>query len=222
MANVTKSNKNNITSPQGNSLAVFVDAVTNEIVLKDIMGNIQPLSDFIEFPRLNYGLFAQIEDSVPVTATNVESSLIANGVGSLTVPQNFFSIGDSFNANFEGIISCLNSATLRIKVKTLDGILLSDTGIIDMDATTSKYWTLNLQFTVRAIGEAGVASISSGGVFSYIKNASNNFDGFVLSNVNNTTFDTTIDNTLLVTAQWNTNSASNSIFTRNFTLNKVY
>ena len=49
MGNVTKSQQNNITSPNGNSLAVFVDGITGVMKVKDIMGNIQPLSDFI-FP----------------------------------------------------------------------------------------------------------------------------------------------------------------------------
>lgn len=230
-----------------NALSLYQDVPYIEIFNKYIGNNtnvfVQPLSlcvdstdteftvnSFIAFAEANLGfytgagsgLFAQTEDSIPVTATDVESSLIGNGVGSLSIPPNYFSIGDSFNAFMEGGISCLSSSTLHIHVRTSNGVILSDTGIIDMNATTSKYWTLSLQFTVRAVGEAGVASISSGGIFSYIQNASNNFDAFVLSNINNTTFDTTISNTLLVTAQWNTNSASNSIFSRNFTLNKIY
>ena len=37
-----------------------------------------------------------------------------------------------------------------------------------------------------------------------------------------TKIDTTIDNTLLVTAQWNTNNAGNSINSEIFTLNKIF
>jgi hypothetical protein len=47
MGNVTKSQQNNITSPNGNSLAVFVDGITGVMKVKDIMGNIQPLTDFV-------------------------------------------------------------------------------------------------------------------------------------------------------------------------------
>jgi hypothetical protein len=172
--------------------------------------------------KANYGLFAQTANSVPVTATAVESSLIGSGVGTLSVPANAFSVGDSFDANFTGVISAVGTATLEIRVKTLSGALLMDTGIIAMDATTAKIWTLGLQFTIRQIGTTGVASISSGGLFSYIKNSGTQFEGFTLSTVNTTTFDTTINNTLVVTAQWNTNNAGNSIFSRNFVLNKIY
>jgi hypothetical protein len=171
---------------------------------------------------VNYGLFAQTTDSIPVTATAVESSLIGVGVGTLSVPANSFSIGDSFDATLDGVISAVGTATLEIRVKTLSGALLTDTGVINLDASTLKSWSLDLQFTIRKLGIAGVASISSGGLFSYIKNSGTNFEGFVLTTLNTTTFDTTIDNTLVVTAQWNTNNAGNSIFSRNFVLHKVY
>jgi hypothetical protein len=170
----------------------------------------------------SYGLFAQTADGAPVTATIVETSIIGTGVGTLSVPANSFQIGDSFQASLDGIISCVGTATLHIHVKTLTGVVLADTGIINMDAATIKSWLLNLYFTIRNVGGATVASISSGGLFSYIKNSGINFEGFVLSNINNTTFDTTINNTLIITAQWNTNNAGNSIYSRNFTLTKIY
>jgi hypothetical protein len=170
----------------------------------------------------NYGLFAQTSDGLPVSGTITETTIIGAGVGTLTVPANGFSIGDSFQASLDGILSCVGTATLHIHVKTLTGVILADTGIIAMDAATSKSWLLTLYFTIRTLGGAGTASISSGGLFSYIKNSGTNFEGYVLSAINNTTFNTTINNTLVITVQWNTTNAGNSIFTRNFTLTKIY
>jgi hypothetical protein len=170
----------------------------------------------------SYGLYSQTADSTPVTATTVETTIVGAGVGTLTVPANGFSIGDSFQASLDGILSCVGTATLHIYVKTLTGVILADTGIIAMDSATSKSWLLTLNFTIRNIGTTTVASISSGGIFSYIKNAGTNFEGYVLSNINNTTFNTTISNTLIVTAQWNTTNAGNSIYSTNFTLTKIY
>lgn len=46
MGNVTKSQANNILSPNGNSLALFVDSISGEIKVKDILGNVQLLSEF--------------------------------------------------------------------------------------------------------------------------------------------------------------------------------
>lgn len=168
------------------------------------------------------GLFAQTANSTPVVDTAVETTIVGPGVGSLTVPANGFSIGDSFTCALDGILSCGSSATLHIRIKTLAGVILADTGIIDMAASTDKPWVMNLYFTVRTLGGATIASISSGGLFSYIRNGGTQFEGYVLSTVNDTTFNTTVDNTLVITAQWDPGSTGNSIVSKNFTLTKVY
>ena len=168
------------------------------------------------------GLFAQTANSTPVVDTAVETTIVGPGVGTLTVPANGFSIGDSFTCALDGILSCGSSATLHIRIKTLTGVLLADTGIIDMAAATNKAWVMNLYFTIRTLGGAGTASISSGGLFSYIRNGGTQFEGYDLSEINNTTFDTTISNTIVITAQWDTAAAGNSITSRNFTLIKIY
>lgn len=176
----------------------------------------------IQGPAGLTGLFAQTADGGPVTATTVETTIIGPGVGTLTVPANGFQIGDSFTCALDGLVTCLGSSTLHVRVRTLTGVILADTGIIAMEAATNKSWLINLYFTIRTLGGAGTASISSGGLFSYIKNSGTNFEGYVLSTLNNTTFNTTIDNTLVITVQWNTTSAGNSILSRNFTLTKLY
>ena len=168
------------------------------------------------------GLFAQTGNGGPVTATTVETTIIGPGVGTLTVPANGFQIGDSFICSLDGIISCTSSSTIEVRIKTLSGALLADTGIIDLAAATDKNWIMNLYFTIRTLGGAGTASVSSGGLFSYIRNGGTQFEGYVLSDVNSTTFNTTIDNTLVITVQWDTASVNNSILSRNFTLTKVY
>jgi hypothetical protein len=169
-----------------------------------------------------YGLFSQTGNSISVSATTVEGTLIGGGVGTLSVPINGFSVGDSFHGVLIGHISCVGTATLHIRIKTVSGILLGETGVMAMEAATNKHWKLDVNFTVRQIGVATVGSIVSGGLFAYTKNSGLNFEGVNFSIVNDTTFDTTIDNTLVITAQWNTNNAGNSIYSEIFTLNKVY
>ena len=169
-----------------------------------------------------YGLFSQTGTSVAVSATTVESTLINGGIGTLSVPANGFQVGDSFNGILIGHLSCVGTATLQIRIKTTTGVLLADTGVIAMNAATNKHWKLDVNFTIRQLGVASVGSIASGGLFSYTKNSGTNFEGTNFSIINNTTFDTTISNTLLVTAEWNTNNAGNSIYSEIFTLNKIY
>lgn len=52
---------------------------------------------------VSYGLFAQTANSIPVTGTTTETTLINGGVGTLSVPANGFTVGDSFVAVMAGI-----------------------------------------------------------------------------------------------------------------------
>lgn len=169
----------------------------------------------------NYGVFSQTANSIAIAGTTTEGTLIDGGIGSLSVPANGFSVGDSFLAHMSGIISAKNNDTLTIRVKT-GSIILGDSGAIIMPAATAKHWDLIVQFTIRQIGVAGVASIVSSGQLTYSKNASNAFEGADFSTINSTTFDTTVSNTLDVTAEWSSNDPINSIYTEFFVLNKIY
>lgn len=175
-----------------------------------------------EFPvKMNYGLYSQLISSVPITGTTVESSLVGTGLGTLTVPANGFKQGDSFTAKLGGLISCIGTATIHIRVKS-GAIALADTGVITLDAATSKAWELEIDFTITEVGAATVAKILTNGQFVYTKNASFAFDGANFNVANTTTFDTTISNTLEVTAEWNTNNVGNSIHSDIFILNKIF
>lgn len=167
------------------------------------------------------GLFAQTGNSAPITGTTTETTLLDGGVGSLTVPANFFKVGDSFSVTMGGHISSVNNDTLQIRIKS-GSVVLGDTGAITMPGTTNKHWNLEVRFTIRTIGAAGVASIASFGQFNFSKNASNAFEGADFSIVNNTTFNTTISNTLNITAQWSSNNAGNNIYSESFILTKIY
>mgnify|MGYP003349639383 FL=1 len=59
-------------------------------------------------------------------------------------------------------------------------------------------------------------------MFTFTKDASNAFEGENVSIINNTTFDTTISNTLDITAQWDSTNAANKIYSELFTLFKTY
>ena len=171
---------------------------------------------------LNYGLFSQTGNSTPITNTTTESTLIDGGVGVLFVPANSFFIGDSFAAQMAGHLSSDNNTNITFKVKSNASIILASSGLVNLPQTTNKNFILNLLFTIRALGVAGVAQIQTSGFLTYSKDASNAFEGTDLVDLNNTTFDTTIDNVLDITAQWQTASTSNSIYSQNFVLNKIY
>jgi hypothetical protein len=171
---------------------------------------------------INYGLFAQTANSTLITNTTAESSLINGGVGTLTIPANGFQVGDSFRAVFGGVMNANNNQNITIRVKA-GSIVLLDSGIQNLGSSViNDIWSLNIDFTIRAIGAAGVASIVTLGSFHYTKTNNASVQGFGFNSVNNTTFDTTISNALNVTAQWGTASSGNNIYSDIFILNKIY
>lgn len=183
-----------------------------------LVNDVLNVPDYSSAPR---GLYTQIGASTRITNTTVETSLLDGGVGTLSVPANGFKVGDSFFAIATGHISTVNNHTLRIRIKS-DGVVLADTGIITMSASTNKHWKLDVYFTVRTLGGSGVASIATGGTFFYTRNASNSFEGTNFSTETSTGFDTTVDNTLVVTAQWGQANTGDIIYSELFTLTKTY
>jgi len=179
------------------------------------------LASMIYSPGSSYGLFNQTGSSVPISNTLTESSLIGGGVGTLTVPAKAFTKGDSYVVTLTGHISSLNNHKLQIRIKA-GSVVLADTGQFSMPQTTTKHWSLDVNFTINKIGSAGIASISTGGKFLYTKDASVSYEGVNFSTENNTTFDTTVGNTLAITAQWDTANSGDSIYSDICTLNKLY
>jgi len=187
-----------------------------------VLRGLEKIANLLEQRPANFGLYAQTENGPVVTDTTVESSIVGAGVGSLSVPPNAFKAGDSFKAVLVGHISANNNNTIRIRVKRNGTTILGDTGVIILPGINDKHWELELYFTIRKLGPATVAEIVTGGQFTYSKTAGNAFEGSDFSSVNNTTFDTTVLNTLDITVEWGSASPGNSIYSEIFTLNKIF
>lgn len=217
-------------------------SISNKTVIKD-EGSLIPFNNVINFtgagvsvsnvggeatvvipgttPATNYGLFAQTGNSVVITS-GTEGTLIDSGVGTLSVPANGFSVGDSFRADFGGIMSCKPNEKITIRVKA-GATELSVSPQFTLPSTSGQVWLLTINFTIRTIGPAGVASIVVLSNLHVLKAASGTQEGFGWNTIKNTQFDTTIPNTLDVTAQWGSNTpAQNSIYSDIFVLNKTY
>jgi len=168
------------------------------------------------------GLFAQTASSAPVANTVTPTTIVGTGVGTLSVPENGFNIGDSFVAQIGGIISTGNGQTIQIRVLGGAGsTLLADTGVISLpNGLTNRPWDLYITFTVRALGAATTASIVSSGIFSYA--SANDLLGADFNTINDTTFNTTINNELDIEVTWGASNASNSITTTQFVLTKIF
>lgn len=171
----------------------------------------------------NYGLATQLANSTPIVNTTTKSTLNGSSyAGTLSVPANGFSVGDSFNAYMMGHISNNNNVGLTITIETVAGVVLATTGLMTLAVSSNNHWVLDVDFVIRATGTAGVASIITAGGFAHSKSSNNNLETYNFISENTTTFNTTIANELVIKAQWGTASASNSIYSNVFILNKVY
>jgi predicted heme/steroid binding protein len=208
--------------------------------------NVLNVPDYSSAPR---GKFAQTAKSVPVTNTTQAQSLIYvdfeesvlddGGVvesldcmepelrnygseGSIIFPANTLKVGDSFSANLSGYLNCLASQVIGFRVGFNGLATTLSLSVITLGATTNRPFEISVNFTVRSIGESGVAKISTNLKFSYLKNGTNIFESSNFIYLNEDTFDTTIDNKFDITAAWFSANVSNSIYSDLFTLQKIY
>ena len=158
------------------------------------------------FIEVSKGLYAQTALSNAVVFASGEASLIGDGVGTLTVPANSFKVGDSFTAKMCGQLTSANNQIIHFRVRS-NGVIIIDALEYTLSTSTGKFFDLVLDFTVAKIGGAGTAQLFANGVFTYNKNASNAIEGVNFGLVSSTLFNTTVSNTLDITAQWVTNNA---------------
>ena len=171
---------------------------------------------------LKSGKATMITTPSPVTGTGEQSIIGGTWLGSLSVPANFFQVGDTFRFVAKGMIGAHNNDTLTIRVLSNATAVLATTGAMTMPDCTSKAFSLTIDFCVRTIGASSTAFIISAGSFIFNKNSNNIYEGQEFHAQNNTTFDTTILNTLDVKAQFSSANTQNQIETYVAYLEKVF
>ena len=209
-------------SVQGSDLVVitrFDEEQNNQA--RTMSANIDSIKSYIGnsiVPTSNsYGLYAGTEDGFNITNSTTELSLVPGGVGTLSVPANGFSIGDSFTAMMGGLLSSANNQDFRIRVR-INSVAVLDSGVQMVSNLIDDAFYLNLDFTIRSLGETG--EISSIGSFHYTKQSNGAVEGFAFTDT--ISIDTTIDNILDITFQWANANESNSVQAKTFVLHKTY
>lgn len=167
------------------------------------------------------GLFMTTSNGGIITATATETNVLtgAASIGSLTVPANSFKIS-SYVLTASGNFSSLNNQTITIRLKS-GAVLLCDV-VAELETVTSESFVIDAYFSVQQLGGAGAAVITTAVDFKYNSDPSNAWQAFGNNTQNTTTFSTEIDNTLSVTAQFSSASASNSLQVTQFILEQKY
>jgi hypothetical protein len=164
------------------------------------------------------GLFAQTVDTTFIAPTTpATQQMIGTGVGTLTVPANGFKIGDSFHLKCGGLKSNGNGSDIQIMLKS-GTVILAESGVISLVGLTDAPWEMELDFTIRTLGGPGTANINSNGQWTVTD--AGVYLGFGFNNVNNTTFNTNIENTLTMDIMQS--DATNFVSVTNLVLSKVF
>ena len=185
------------------------DGTSGQVLITDGSGN-------LAFNKPTTGLYAQTTQSATLTNTTTETSIVGTGVGSLTIAANGYVVGDSYHAKIGGVISAQNNDTITIRIKK-GSTVLATTGTLTLEAVTNMAWECEIDFTIAAIGATG--SMCTNGNFAYNRDTGS-LEGFVFQDVE--TFDTTIANTLEITAEWGQAKTQDQIYSSNFVLHKTY
>jgi hypothetical protein len=164
-------------------------------------------------PATNYGLYSQTGTQT-VANTAVETTLIGAGVGSLSVPANFFTAGMAFKYSTGGLFRDQNNGQV-FRFRLRNGGVLFDSGLLTLtNINTPTAWNIEIIFVY-----TGGTQIITNFTFQY--NNGSTALGFTSQNTNNT-LDTTIPNTLNFTVQWSTANANNTITSNYGVLEKIY
>ena len=165
----------------------------NNIIGLDLINGIQPSGGVYSNPTSNNYAGSTAETDI----------LTGTEYGSKTIPADQFVAGSLYSLKIGGEFDATNNDVFTIRVVSNLG-LGSEAEFVNIPITitdtnlTNRYFELEIDFAVRSTGVAGVASIVTNGSFDYY-NTNNLKKGTGINNVNNTTFNTKIDNTLSVT-----------------------
>lgn len=153
--------------------------------------------------------------STTVANTVTETTLIGSGVGTVTLPANFFVAGKTIRLTVLGIVSDTGTPTLRIRVK-LGSTTIGDTGAVALVGTVANDVFQGLYtLTCRTTGATG--TVIGQGSFQF-DNSTNSglFEG--MPSTGTTTIDTTVSQAVSLTVEWGTADVADTISCTNVTL----
>lgn len=195
------------------NLSEFLNGnVAEKSYLAPVFGNVEcALIECLDI-RVNGLALPAIAFSQTASASNSantnEVNTFGTGVGSLTVPANYFEAGSSGTFEFSGTSSAVGGETLTLRLYAgATGTVLIGSVAIVVPASTTKGFFCSFSFTVRASGIAGVASISTVAEYAQSRNADlvrSCSDG---GTINTTTFATTTANQFRLTSQYSAATA---------------
>lgn len=164
-------------------------------------------------------LFVQIASGTVINSTN-EGSITNTGVGNRTIPLTTLAVGDQLRIKAWGWGRQTGSPTLTWRLK-VGGTIFCATAANDpsFDTTVPSRWEIDAIITIQSTGVGGSASSQMN--VKRITNTGSNVVGFSIPNVGPNAINTTVDNEIDITAQWNAASIHNFVTCSDIVIEKL-
>ncbi len=157
-------------------------------------------------------IFTQTADK-SVTNTVTETSIVGSGVGTLTLPANFFVAGKTIRIMMSGVYStvAVTGDTVTIKVKYGSTVIASSATTSLLAGATNLYWWAEALITCRTTGASGTVQISGGTRYQISATTHAIAEDELNNSVGTTTIDTTASALLDITVTHSAANASNTV-----------
>jgi hypothetical protein len=144
--------------------------------------------------------------TAPITVSNTvtESTLFGTGVGSLSLPANFWAPGRVLRVRIKGVFSTTGTPNVTLRGKLGATTIVSSGAVATVGTIANLAWTLELELMCRSAGVTG--TIIGQGMFRYSGQAP-----IGLPATASITIDTTAASAINATIEWGTASGSNTI-----------
>lgn len=148
--------------------------------------------------------YTQTSSSTVANTTN-ETTLLTSGVGSLTLPANYLTVGKTISVKVSGRHSAVANPGINIRIKLGTTTVLT-TGLVASGNSTNDYFEVTGYITCRTVGSSG--TVWGDGFYVETGGGTGRFS---MANTSTTTINTTVAQTIDVTAQWDTASTSDTL-----------
>lgn len=156
-----------------------------------------------------------------VASSTSETTIIGSGVGSLTLPANFLTVGKALRVRVLGVWgTTIIAPTINIKFK-LGSTVIVATGAVTAPTSLSNQWfEVIVELTCRTTGASGTV-IAQGAFLNAEASATFVAFAYPMSETSTNTVDTTGTLAVDVTATWGTSNAANTITGTNAVIQSI-
>jgi predicted RecA/RadA family phage recombinase len=180
--------------------------ITNVSGQKSLVAHVAGVAQYLQ------GVVFSQTATVTVANSVAETTLTGSGVGTLTLPANFFVAGKSVRLTAWGYHSSVSTPTINVRFK-LGSTTIVSTGAVNSGNGTNNGWLVDVVLTCRTTGGSG--TVIAQGIFTENHALGGRHD---MESTGTTTINTTTSQAITLTAQWGTASASNTISCTNLIL----